>query len=88
MLPHIKKSRTRVRLLIFLVFAFLGLNVLSLLGKHCVSEDTKNQRASDGCDGDLTKGERKTADTGDEDRGNNKEVSVVAKVNLLDHLQT
>ena len=82
----IKKSRTRLcsaRIVYSKLFS-----VLLLAGEHGVSKNTEDECARDGGDGNLTKGEGETADTGDEDCSNNKQVAVVVKVNLLDHLET
>ncbi len=53
-----------------------------------VGEDTEDQSACYCSKSDLTESKSHTAYTGDEDDGGNEEVSVVAEVNLLDHLQT
>lgn len=62
--------------------------VLSGLVNHDVNKDAEDQRTSNACDGNLTEGKGQTADTGNQDNGNGKEVCVLLKVNVLDHLET
>ena len=57
------------------------------LVKKNVSYDTKNKSARNGGNGYLAEGKSEAADAGDEYGGNNEEISVVVKVDLLDHLK-
>ena len=58
------------------------------LRKHEVCDDAENQSAGNCRKGDLAEGEGKTADTGNQDYGNNEEVAVFFEVNIFDHLKT
>ena len=65
---------------------FLGFILLEIYKN--VGENTKDKSASNGGDGYLTDAEHKAADTCNQDNGNREEIAVIAKVNLLNHLQT
>lgn len=83
-----KKEHTFCKACSFVLIQFSLLSLLALLAENKVGSDTEDESASDGGDCDLTEGEGQTADTCYKDDRDNKEISVVLKVNLLDHLQT
>ena len=52
-----------------------------------VYANAKDKSASDGRNGNIAKGEAKTADTRDKDCRNGEKVAAVVKIDLLDHLK-
>ncbi len=69
---------------IFLFCFFLVLHA----AEHQVCQDAEDQSACNGSQGDFAEADGQTADTRDQDNGDDEEVAVVVEVNLLDHLQT
>ena len=64
--------------------SFFGL----FFGKKNVYDDAEDEGTGDGGDGNLTDSHCHAADTRDEDNGCGKEICIVFKVYLLDHLET
>ena len=73
---------------LFGFFDFLFVVVLLGVAEYNVREDSEKKCAGDGGYRDLAEGDGQAADAGDEDNGDNKEVFVILKVYLLNHLQT
>ncbi len=61
--------------------------VILALGNHHIGDDTQDQSAGNGGQGDLAEGDGQTADTGDQDHSSYEQVLAGAQVHLLDHLQ-
>lgn len=68
--------------------SLLFCGVVLFEGNDGVCDDTEDECASDGSDGDLTECYCKSADTADQDDCDYEEVLVFTKVNFLDHLKT
>ena len=56
--------------------------------EYDICNDAEEQRASDRGQGDLTKGDAQSTDAGDQDRRNDEKILALAKIDLLNHLQT
>ena len=56
---------------------------------HQVYNNTENQRAGNRCQRNhLEEGKRQTADTGNENYRNGKEIAVIIQIHALNHFQT
>ena len=65
--------------------------VFLALGEHHIGQDAQNQSAGDSSQSNFAvsaKGHAQTADAGDQDCGNHKQVLAGVQVDLLNHLQT
>lgn len=65
------------------LFLRLGISV-----EYYIGNDTEDESAGDGGYRDLAYGYAETADPGDENGCDYEEISVIAQIYLLDHLQT
>ena len=68
---------------------YLGLFAAALFadGKDGIHKNAEDERGGDVGNGDLAEVQGQTADTGDEDRCNHKQVAVFIKVDMLEHPQ-
>ena len=59
-----------------------------LLVENDIGDDAEDKSAGNGGKGNLAEGEGKAADTGNQDNGNNEQITVVIQIDLLNHLKT
>ena len=69
-------------------FLIINSELVFLGIQNDVGDDTEDKSAGDGGDGYLAESYAKTADAGDKYGSNYEEVSVFAKIDLLNHLET
>ena len=73
---------------IYFLSRLFGGILAALFIEHNIRDDAENKSTSDRGDRNLAEGYGQAANTGNKDNGDDKEVSVILKINLLYHLKS